>query len=72
MFTHPDYQKRGIASMQLQWGCDEADKAGQECYLDASPVGKSLYEKFGYVAQTEHSVEGAGVPMLRGVTKTSR
>lgn len=34
--------------MLLQWGADQADQAGLESYLEATMVGKPLYERFGY------------------------
>jgi predicted N-acetyltransferase YhbS len=51
--THPGYRKLGFASQLIQWGCDEADKAGLECFLNASKLGKPLYEKHGYIEQVE-------------------
>lgn len=49
--THPGYRKLGLASQLIQWGCDEADKEGLECFLNASKLGKPLYEKHGYAEQ---------------------
>ena len=34
--------------MQLEWGLDIADKLGLPSYLEASPMGKGLYERMGY------------------------
>lgn len=34
--------------MLLKWGLEKADEEGLESYLEASPVGKSLYEKLGF------------------------
>ena len=67
--THEKYQKRGLGSKLLTWGCEAADATGLECYLDAAPAAKSLYEEFGYA-----QVEGLGdplfaLPMLRPATK---
>ncbi|KAM3534237.1 hypothetical protein MY4038_002477 [Beauveria bassiana] len=48
LHTDPAYQRRGAASMLLQYFADEADKHGLESYLEASDEGRPLYEKFGY------------------------
>lgn len=44
----PKYQGRGIGAELVKWGCDHADEVGVEAYLDATPQGKRLYEKFGF------------------------
>lgn len=48
LYTHPSYQRRGIASALLVWGVDEADRLGLIVYLSASTEGRALYEKFGF------------------------
>lgn len=35
--------------MLLKWGAEEADRLGLESYLEASPEGKPLYEKTGFI-----------------------
>jgi hypothetical protein len=35
--------------MLMKYGTDRADEAGVEAYLEASPEGVKLYEKFGFV-----------------------
>ncbi|KAK1728201.1 acetyltransferase [Colletotrichum acutatum] len=57
LVTHPDYQRRGAASMLLKWGCALADEDGVAAYVDASKAGKGLYERFGFV---DESLEGDG------------
>ncbi|KAI4718001.1 hypothetical protein E4T48_05761 [Aureobasidium sp. EXF-10727] len=47
-FTDPDYQRRGIGSMMLQWGCDLADQLFLPSWVEASPTGNFLYRKHGY------------------------
>ena len=44
-----DYKGQGAGSMVLQYGCDLADRDSVEAYIDASPRGKRLYERFGFV-----------------------
>ncbi|RDW58616.1 hypothetical protein BP6252_13092 [Coleophoma cylindrospora] len=64
--TNEDYQKLGLGSQILRWGCDAADAVGYECYLDSAANAKSLYEKFGYVVvEAAADPKGSLVPMLR-------
>lgn len=44
----PVYQRQGIGSMLLQWGCEDADAHGRDSFLIASPAGIRLYAKFGF------------------------
>lgn len=54
----------------LEWGCKAADRDGLESYLDSSPAGKPLYEKYGYVHRPEKSdSEARSVAMLRPAKK---
>ncbi|PQE05298.1 putative N-acetyltransferase protein [Rutstroemia sp. NJR-2017a BVV2] len=46
--THPDWQGKGAAGKLIRWGLERADKEGVECYLEASPRGKEIYEYFGF------------------------
>ncbi|PQE06742.1 Acyl- N-acyltransferase protein [Rutstroemia sp. NJR-2017a BBW] len=46
--THPDFQGQGAAGKLIRWGLERADKEGVECYLEASPRGKEIYEYFGF------------------------
>ncbi|KAI3558266.1 acetyltransferase [Colletotrichum abscissum] len=57
LVTHPEYQRRGAASMLLAWGCALADEDGVAAYVDASKAGKGLYERFGFV---DESLDGDG------------
>lgn len=47
--THPTYQGRGAGTKLLKWGLAKADHDGVEAYVSASPEGKPLYEKYGFV-----------------------
>lgn len=44
----PTHRRQGVGSLIMQWGIDKAEKLGLEAYLEASPMGKPLYEKFGF------------------------
>ncbi|KAM3067308.1 hypothetical protein ACMFMG_005330 [Clarireedia jacksonii] len=46
--TLPKWQGKGAAGMLIRWGLERADRQGVECYLEASPVGKEVYEHFGF------------------------
>lgn len=48
MVVRGGFQARGAGAMMMQWGVDQADAEGVECYLDATPQGKPLYEKSGF------------------------
>ncbi|KAF2674879.1 acyl-CoA N-acyltransferase [Microthyrium microscopicum] len=49
----PDFQRRGVGRLLMQWGMDKADKLGLENYLEASQAGKKLYESCGFRAIKE-------------------
>ncbi|KAF2235853.1 acyl-CoA N-acyltransferase [Viridothelium virens] len=48
LVTRPEWQGRGAGSLLVRWGVERADEEGWECYLEASPKGRGLYEKFGF------------------------
>lgn len=55
--TLPGYQGKGIGSMLVKWGCDQADRDGVEAYLVAALPAISLYKRFGF-----ESVEAETLP----------
>lgn len=64
----PEWQRMGVGRRLLQWGLRQADERGVECWIDASPFGKGLYEKMGWrevgvfdVDTKEFGVEGGEV-----------
>ncbi|KAL5045914.1 hypothetical protein BDW71DRAFT_207898 [Aspergillus fruticulosus] len=61
--THPDYQQL------LQWGCDLADEAGVALYVDASRAGAPLYERFGFVDESEG---GSGEREIASMVRRAR
>ncbi|KAI9647608.1 hypothetical protein NHQ30_003993 [Ciborinia camelliae] len=46
--TDPKHQKRGAGSMLVKWGVDMADSLNGEGYLEATDMGRPVYEKFGF------------------------
>jgi GNAT superfamily N-acetyltransferase len=48
VFTHPSYRRKGIGAMLLEWGVDVAKEMKVDFWLDATPIGKPLYEKYGF------------------------
>ncbi|KAF2278075.1 acetyltransferas-like protein [Westerdykella ornata] len=48
IFTHPSYRGQGVGAMLLRWGMDKADELDVEFWLDATPMGKPFYEKYGF------------------------
>jgi len=48
LITHPAHRRRGAGSMLIDWGLKQADVAGLPTYLEASPMGLPLYERWGF------------------------
>jgi GNAT superfamily N-acetyltransferase len=46
--THPDHQGRGASKSLLDWGLKKADEEGLVTYLNATDVGRRIYEKKGF------------------------
>jgi GNAT superfamily N-acetyltransferase len=46
--VEPGFQRMGIGKRLLEWGLEKADREGLECWIEASPAGKPLYEKLGW------------------------
>lgn len=44
----PGAEGRGVGSGLVRWGADRADADGCAAYLEASPEGRPLFEKFGW------------------------
>lgn len=50
MYTNPDYRRMGIAMKTLELLVAEAKEKGIKAIsLEATDMGRSLYEKFGFV-----------------------
>lgn len=67
----PRYQRQGIGSMLLKWGCEEADAHGRGSFLMASPAGMALYTKFGFKAVGDvHTSTGTFTSVFREANRS--
>jgi GNAT superfamily N-acetyltransferase len=46
--VRPSHRLRGVGSLLMNVGILRADSLNLECWMEASAMGKPLYEKFGY------------------------
>jgi GNAT superfamily N-acetyltransferase len=53
LVTLSQHERRGAGSMLVRWGCEKADEAGVQAYLEASPMGAPLYARHGFVGLGE-------------------
>ncbi|KAF2715914.1 acyl-CoA N-acyltransferase [Polychaeton citri CBS 116435] len=44
----PAHQGRGIGSLLLSWGVEQADRLGCKICLESTPIGLAIYHKFGF------------------------
>src|SRR5437868_12008562 len=50
LLVHPDHRRHGVGSALLQHCLEYLRGRGVQCIkLDATPLGKALYERFGFV-----------------------
>ena len=47
--THPDFERRGVASMLIRYMFDKADQDSLPCYVDSSVMAQALYRRHGFV-----------------------
>jgi GNAT superfamily N-acetyltransferase len=68
----PKWQRMGVGRRLLEWGLEKADKEGLECWIEASPAGKPLYEKVGWkeVGATDVDLRKWGWKGKDGVKRT--
>ena len=48
MAVVPEYRRMGIGSKLMAVGVEHADAMNIECWMEASSLGKPLYETFGF------------------------
>lgn len=77
LVTLPQHERRGAGSMLVRWGCEKADEAGVEAYLEASPMGAPMYARHGFeeVKQIELDLRQYGgdeaLEFIVGISKES-
>ena len=55
VYTHQDYRRQGIATRMMNMLVEECRRRSiTEIDLDASPVGKPVYEKLGFAPQDHY------------------
>ncbi|KAK0127842.1 hypothetical protein ONS96_007343 [Cadophora gregata f. sp. sojae] len=59
-FTHPLYQKLGAGKLLVEYGVAEADRRGVPAWVEASILGKGLYEKYGFGVGTGNDNSSVG------------
>jgi len=53
----PEYQRKGVGSKLMAWGLQRADDLGFNVFVEASPMGRGLYEKSGFVFQGDITID---------------
>ncbi len=56
-FTHPAHRRHGAGKLLMEWGIRKADELGLETYIEASPLGSTLYRKHGFRIVGEADVQ---------------
>lgn len=68
MLVHPDHRGRGIGASLMRQALEYLEGRGVKCIrLDATPAGRPVYEKLGFVAEwslTRHELSSASEPAL--------
>jgi GNAT superfamily N-acetyltransferase len=48
LHTDPAFQGRGAGGMLVEWGTKKADELGLPAYLESSPKGHRVYQRYGF------------------------
>lgn len=56
----PEYRRLGVASLQMDFGIEQADRDPLKCFVEASVMGRPLYEKYGFVGQEPFEIPSEG------------
>ena len=57
MCVHPEFQRRGIGRLLMEWGLERMDGLELEGFIEATPSGKGLYSKSGFRPVKDVSVD---------------
>ena len=57
MAVRPQWRQRGLGARLMQWGLAQADRLDLEMYIEASPLGRLLYQACGFDIIEEHSLK---------------
>ncbi|KAI0406970.1 acyl-CoA N-acyltransferase [Xylaria palmicola] len=60
IFTHPNYRRKGVGQLFMDWGIKKSDEANMDIFLDATPHGRPLYDVNGF----EYIEENINIPKL--------
>lgn len=56
MGTDPPHQKRGAATMMVQWGLEHCKREGVPAYLESTMEAVPLYSKNGFIVAADMSL----------------
>lgn len=48
-FVHPNYRRRGVGRLLMEWGCKVADEMALEAFVESTKDGRELYKSNGFV-----------------------
>lgn len=48
MCVYPQFQRRGIGRLLMEWGLAKIDSLGLESFIEATGMGMGLYAEYGY------------------------
>ncbi|KAK7421310.1 hypothetical protein QQX98_002204 [Neonectria punicea] len=55
-----EWMGQGAASSMMRWGVRRADEDGLPCFLEATPNGRGMYEKYGFRVVGRQEFESPG------------
>ncbi|KAF6837874.1 GNAT family protein [Colletotrichum plurivorum] len=67
LFTVKKHRRRGAASLIMDWGMERAERLGLDVYIEATPLGRILYEKYGLevIEHRRFEVDESRLPPVR-------